>query len=74
MSGWRVPLPASGPQCGYGSPHLGPCQCFNAANHEPGGIFYKEGRLPDWPPEGGRISAAQQLAEVVEVMDRERTA
>lgn len=33
--------------CGYSAPFLGRCSCGDPANHEPGGRFYKEGRLPD---------------------------
>ena len=38
------------PWCGYSSPYLGRCHCGDAANHEPGGIYYKAGRLPDATP------------------------
>jgi hypothetical protein len=35
------------PWCGYSSSYLGRCCCGDSANHDPGGRFYKEGRLPD---------------------------
>lgn len=57
------------PQCGYGSPYLGPCQCGDAANHEPGGMFYREGRTPDWPAE--RVSPTEQLGEILAIMQRD---
>lgn len=33
--------------CGYSAPFLGRCACGDAKNHEPGGRYYMEGRLPD---------------------------
>jgi len=32
--------------CGFSAPFLGRCVCGDRTNHQPGGIYFREGRVP----------------------------